>query len=170
MKRLIILLLMMNNSHTAAQTMKLQELRSLYYESSTKPAAADKLYAALQNAGTDAPILLGYKAMAEFMKCYHSLNPVNKLSFFYKGRADLDTAIRTAPENSELRYLRFTVQTSAPAFLNYRKNISEDQVLIRNQMVAHKNDAELASLIRNYMIDCKECSEEDKAFYKTLDK
>jgi hypothetical protein len=168
MKNLISLILIFSHQILTAQNMSAPPLRLMYYHASQNSRDADKLYNLVKNSDSTMPVLLGYKAMAEFMKCYHSFNPVNKLTYFYKGKSDLDKAILSAPNNIELRYLRITVQTNAPVFLNYRNQIPEDMQRLIQQLSVHDTDAELNSMIRKYMLNCGCCSENEKEFFKTL--
>lgn len=166
--RSLTLFLILVTEISFAQNMNVQQLRSMYYKASQKSSEADKLYDVVKNAGENTPLLLGYKAMSEFMKCYHSLNPVNKLSYFYRAKANLDRAIALEPSNIELRYLRFTVQTNAPSFLNYRDSISDDKQALINYMKPDNTDPELLSMIRNYMKTCNRCTPQDKEFFKSI--
>lgn len=142
-----------------------QQLRTLYYDASQSSRAADKFYGIMKETDAGSPLLLGYKGMAEFMKCYHSLNPVTKLSYFGKGKSNLDQAIQLDPDNIELRYLRFTVQTNIPFLLNYSSEVDEDkQVIIKN--FSSLQDEELKQLIREYMLETKECSDEERRVFQ----
>ena len=162
-------LMLMTSIGVSNEYLSPEYLRSLYYKASQNSSEAERFYDLMKDTGTKPPLLLGYKSMAEFMKCYHSYNPVNKLTYFYKGKADLDKAISLAPNNVELRYLRFTVQTNLPPFLNYKGDIEEDKKFLMQNFMSVRSDAELHFMIREYMINSDFCSEEEKIFFKTCD-
>ena len=165
----ILVLMMAASIGLRSNDLSPQHLRSLYYQASKNSSDADKFYDLVKDAGTQSPLLLGYKGMAEFMKCYHSYNPVSKLNYFYKGKQDLDHAITLTPNNVELRYLRFTVQTNLPPFLNYRSEITSDKDFLIHHIGSTHTDTELRSMICEYMIKCDFCSNEEKTFFQNID-
>ena len=64
--------------------MKPSELRALFYRASDDKQAAQEFYDKLNSVDESSqPLLLGYKGMACFMICYHSLNPYTKIKYFY---------------------------------------------------------------------------------------
>lgn len=138
-----------------------QQLRTMYYEASKSSSAANKFYDSIKDADDASPLQLGYRAMAEFMKCYHSFNPVTKLNYFAKGKSTLEHAIALAPESIELHYLRFTVQTNIPFFLSYSSSVNADKAFLLKNYPTLKDD-ELKSLIRDYMLNCDDCTEAEK--------
>jgi hypothetical protein len=141
------------------------QLRSYYYDASKSTAASEFFYNLMKEADTGEPILLGYTGMAAFMKCYHSYNPVNKLNYFGKGKTSLDRAISLAPDNVELKYLRFTVQTNVPFFLNYSSSIEDDKkFLITNY--SQVEDEELQKMIREYMMSSDFCTAEERKSFQ----
>ena len=148
-----------------ASEIPVQTLRTQLYDASKKSSVANEFYSMMKNADTASPLHLGYKAMAEFMKCYHSFNPVTKLSYFAKGKTDLDHAISVEPENIELRYLRFTVQTNIPFFLNYSSSMNDDKnILIKN--FSSVKDEELKQMIAEFMLNSDACSAEEKSAFQ----
>ena len=162
----IFVILMMISHNLFSSELNPTMLRTLYYNASQKSSDAEKFYNLLKDATTDQPLIIGYKGMAEFMKCYHSINPVTKLSYFYRGKSDLDEAILLEPQNAELHYLRFTVQTNVPVFLNYKSRIEEDKQFLIKNMSSIKSDSELHKMICEYMMNSNYCTDSEKNFFK----
>lgn len=132
---------------------------------------ADEYYEKLKTVDpTKSPVLIGYKAMAEFMICHHSYNPYTKLSYFNKGKNTLEQIIEKNPDNVELRYLRYCIQTNVPSFLGYYSNKNEDKkVLIdflRNS--ANEPDQDLVRIIKKYFLETGYCNEQEKQEILTL--
>ena len=50
-----------------------------------------------------------------------------KVAIFKEGHAILETEISNDPDNTEFRFLRFTIQEHAPKILGYNKNIEIDK-------------------------------------------
>lgn len=107
------------------------------------------------------PLLLGYKAMAHMLQAKHSWNPYHKIDQFNSGKELLELAIANRPENSELRFLRFCIQSNAPFFLGYADKLEEDKKLILSQWFALK-DVDLRKRIADYMRSSDACSAAEK--------
>lgn len=154
-----------------AQEFSAKELRQRYYDASQNSKAAERFYDSLSEVnGESKPLLQGYKAMAEFMVCYHSKNPYTKLRLFLVGKSTLDRAITQAPDNVELRYLRFAVQTNAPEFLGYRGAILEDkEVILRCLETGAGADEDLYCRMMAYLLSSPICSNQEKKKLRIID-
>ncbi|MEP7128353.1 MAG: hypothetical protein ABI729_05770 [Chitinophagales bacterium] len=138
-------------------------LRELFYKASQDASATEVFYSEMKQVSEkDGGILLGYKAMAELMKCYHSFNPVNKLVYFDKGKDHLNSAVQSDSTNIELRYLRFSVQTNVPVFLGYKENIAQDKKFIIDNLGATSSDPALQKMIVSFLLSSNYCSEKEK--------
>jgi hypothetical protein len=166
MKRFLVFILLLTTSCLFADNNDILKLRELFYSASKDSKAAEIFYEKLKPVTTSSdPLLIGYKGMSELLLCYHSYNPYTKLSHFGKGKELLDKAISLNPENTELHYLRYSVQTNVPLFLGYRSNIQNDKKLILIFLFDSKNkknDADLFDRVYTYMLNSNECSEEEK--------
>lgn len=80
----------------------------------------------------------------------HVFNPVTKLRYFNNGKSILENAIAKAPANTELRYLRLTIQLNAPSFLGYNKMIEADKMFLQKNVTATE-DADLKKMITDYL-------------------
>lgn len=149
-----------------AENMDLVSLRNLYYKASVNKSDAETFCVVTATAtGIDKNLLTGYSGMSWMIKANHSYNPYNKLSYFFKGKSLLESAIKADPKNVELCFLRYGVQTNAPGFLNYSSNISADKKIIL-QGYSKLMDADLKKRIRYYMLTSKECTAEEKKLLK----
>jgi hypothetical protein len=156
---------------STAQDFSRKTLRESFYAASQDGEAARAFYDWLAAADTTAPLLLGYKGMANLMLAYHALNPYTKLKHFLQGKHLLNRAIALAPEQLELRYLRFTVQTNAPKFLGYSGDISEDKALILATLASGKPDwidNDLRDRIVAYLSQSPYCSRQEKKQLKIM--
>ena len=150
-----------------SQDLSTTDLRELFYQAAASKQAAQRLYDKLLTIDESSqPLLLGYKGMACFMICHHALNPYSKIKYFLQGRSYLDQALKRDPGNLELRFLRFTVQTNAPEFLGYTRNILADKTFILNSL---ENDAdktiaqELRIKIVEYLLQTKYCTPPERS-------
>ena len=72
----------------------------------------------------------GYFALATMMLAKTYKNPFTKLSYFNKGKRILEKTIKSNPENVELRFLRYAVQTKVPAILFYFDDMEDDKEIL----------------------------------------
>jgi hypothetical protein len=126
-------------SPTFSQMQDINTIRKVYHQAAVDAKVCNDFYKSLKNADHSNPLTLGYKGMAEFLKCYHSYNPYLKLKYFYDGKETLERAIQNGPDIPELRYLRFTIQSNAPSFLGYNENIEEDKKIVLDYIVSQMN-------------------------------
>lgn len=91
-----------------------------------------------------------YKACGMIIMAKHLINPISKMTHFNKGKDLLEEVIRKAPLNTELRYLRFSVQSNVPGFLNYNKELQTDKVFLLNSLRTLEDD-QLKKLILNVL-------------------
>jgi hypothetical protein len=81
----------------------------------------------------------------------HAFNPFSKLSYFKKGKLMLESAIKADQTNVELRFLRYTIQTNVPGFLNYSSDKNLDRTFI-TQSLARLKDQELKKIISEFLL------------------
>jgi hypothetical protein len=102
----------------------------------------------MDNHKDESPTAKGYYALATMIQAKRFGNPFTKLSYFNKGKKILEMAISENPQNAELRFLRFAVQTEVPAILLYYHNIENDQLVLDDYVKT--NDDGLAERIRRF--------------------
>ena len=73
----------------------------------------------------------GYLGAYQTIWANHTFSPFSKLSTFKKGKNNLEKAIKMDGDNTELRWLRLTIQLHAPSFLNYNDDIESDKSFIK---------------------------------------
>lgn len=106
----------------------LQTYRQLLDQSVNDKTVANQFYRQMKDVReSDAPVLLGFRAMSEFMLCKHLVNPLSKLSHFNKGKALLENALKRDPDAPELLFFRLSTQSNIPVFLHYYSNINSDK-------------------------------------------
>lgn len=118
----------------------IDEIRNLYEKSLKSEDDCEKLIDILEPYKKD-PLYLGYIGCATMMMAKHAFNPFSKLSYFKKGRAMLEDAIKKDEKNFELRFLRFTAQTNMPSFLGYNESIEKDKKFILNSFSQIKDES-----------------------------
>lgn len=108
----------------------LEKSRQLLKSAYNSKVGADSLYNYFHKNEFSSAIGLGYKGVSEMMICKYIYNPYSKLSSFRKGKNNLENAIKIAPNDIELRYLRYAVQNNIPSILNYSNDVNSDKKIL----------------------------------------
>ena len=154
------LLLFATKSYSAEP--ELREVKSLFETAVHSKASADRLLKILSVIGPSSPpLLICYKGAAEMMRCKYGLNPIHKFSRFKKGKSLIEEAVKKEPDNLEIRFLRFAIQTNIPGFLNYNDDISKDKQFLLANLKTTK-DKKLKENILKYLSTSKYCTAEEK--------
>jgi hypothetical protein len=133
---------------SAANT--LAEIRKLYPNIAADEKSCQAIIGKVEKIPQKTPVLLGYKACATMAMANHTINPISKLRYFNEGKTELEKLISANKGNYELRYLRLTVQSNAPAFLNYSGNVKSDKEFLKSG-IANMKDLELKKMIEDYL-------------------
>ena len=138
----------MNETH--AQMAEISSVRALYCEAAENESTCRKLQSILNVYNEQYNLVGGYKAATMMVMAKYYLNPISKLSSFNTGKDLLEKAIDAEPLSVELRFLRFSIQSSCPKFLRYSHAVESDKIYILN---AYKNlnDENLKSMIKVFM-------------------
>ena len=139
-------------------------IRDLYYKAASSKDDSEKFKAALNAIPNPNTSIKGYIAVSYMIEAKHLFNPSSKLSAFSKGKNLLENAIKTEPDNLELRFLRIGIQVNTPSFLGYNNQIEADKKIILAKY-ALCTDADLKKRIRDFMIQSGICTEQEKLVF-----
>ena len=141
----------------------LQELRILYYKAEADKQSAARFVEVMEEINTGVnPLMLCYKGMAYLLQARQSINPYNKLYQFRRGRSLIEQAVHDDPENVEIHFMRYCVQTNSPSFIGYNKDINDDRKFVLKSM--HKvADEDLKKRINDYLFIFRYGKDENKA-------
>jgi len=165
MKKNILYFFLLLSFYGRAQT--LESLRKEYYKLDTDSAACAKLNAKLSKLITSDNTIIGYKGAVSACMANHVKTRQQKIMFFNKGKEMLEQAISTDTANTELRFLRFTIQTGAPKALGYNRQISNDKSFILKNAGTMK-DAGLKRSIAEFMAQSSYLTDGEKAKAKQI--
>lgn len=110
----------------------LEKARLFFFDSETEKKN-EQFFEATKNATleTDA-VVYAYNALSMMRKAEHTINPYSKYKHFNQGKDKLEQAIKHAPTNSEIRFIRLSAQAKTPSFLGYSNNQQEDLRLVKS--------------------------------------
>lgn len=156
------------------QNLSLEQYRKLRDEAYNKQQAAKEFYQNTRQFNEkSAPLMIGFKAIAEMMMCNHLLNPMGKLAYFKSGKRNLEMAITAEPSNVELRFMRFCTQVNTPALLGYKNNVKKDkqfliQYLNNQKYESRREDESLYQSIKKFLLSSNECDASEKQLVQNL--
>lgn len=102
-----------------------EQLRELYWRATDDAAIKSFYQQAMAEPLSDA-VVLAYQGVATAMQAQVADGISEKIRYFSEGKEKIAEAVRLDPNNPEIRFLRFSVQSEVPAILGYRDHISED--------------------------------------------
>ncbi|MDB5234632.1 MAG: hypothetical protein JWR44_1625 [Hymenobacter sp.] len=137
-------------------------LRRHYEQAAADKVAGEKFYKLLANYNDRDALVLGYKAAAEAIRA-RDASMFNKLTYVQDAARTFEQAVSLDPQNPEIRFLRFSVESNLPAFLGLSKHVDEDKELLLNAALTHPKsglDAEAFRTMRSFLVDRGHVSDE----------
>ncbi|RYE41521.1 MAG: hypothetical protein EOP48_23905 [Sphingobacteriales bacterium] len=159
--KLILLFLFISYGNVAFANPDIPEVRNLYHKAATSKKSwtqLSKLLSPVDNKSS--ALLVCYKGAADMMEAKYVINPWSKLNSFRAGKKLIEEAVKRDSKNMEIRFLRYSVQTNLPSFLDYNDDIDADKsFLIKN--LYKMEDKTLKNSIIQYLSVTKACTEEE---------
>lgn len=139
-------------------------LRHLYAQAAFDAAAAGRFQKLLHSySGSDATVL-GYRAVAEAVQARYLWNPLAKLKAVRAAQAQFTKAVALAPDNVEIRFLRYTVESNVPHYLGFSQHLEDDRRLVMAGARHYPTlglDAQSLQMIRDFMLTHSSCTPEE---------
>ncbi len=111
----------------------LDHIRNQYQKANKEEATCKALIEMLRLKENEiTSIELAYLGALQTIWANHVFNPISKLNTFKKGKKNIEQAIKQDSENTEIRFIRLSIQKNAPSLLGYNLNIKEDTEFIKN--------------------------------------
>ncbi len=130
----------------------IKDVRIMLHNATSNEQACTKMISLLSPFNEiNNPLFLGYRGGATMLMAKHVINPFSKLSYFKKGKLMLENAIKADYTNVELRFLRYTIQTNVPGFLNYTSEKNLDRTFIAQSLPKLK-DQDLKKIISEFLL------------------
>lgn len=158
--RLVVLCWLLLSS-LATRATDLPNLRHLYAAAVQDEAAARRFHAALKTYNGAEPTVLAYRAVAEALQARYFWSPLAKLRAVRSADKLFTRAVALDPASVEVRFLRFTVESSVPRYLGYSQHLADDRVLVLRGARHYPDlglDAPSLTLIRDFMLRYGDCS------------
>jgi hypothetical protein len=154
------------SAQIAGQPPSLSIVREQYFKMTADKNAPLTLYFRLKPYDLSSnAILLAYRGAAGAASAGAVSGVYNKLKYFSAGKEELEQAVKSAPSDPEIRFLRLATQLNAPGFLGYNSNRADDKALIIKAMrnaVRTDSNSYLYSHLADFLLDSGFLSKEEQ--------
>ena len=103
-----------------------------------------------------------YIAILNFIKSRIFKSPIKKIKYFNRARKILENVINLHSQHVELRYLRYSIQSSVPDFLGYNANIDADLEFIIKEIIPSSLSKEVKVWVLQSIIELDKVNDEDR--------
>jgi len=100
----------------------------------------NEVYQVLVSSKVQDPLTQAYVAYYTALKARHVMSPYEKITYVRSFDKAIKKAVALAPDNFEIRFLRFSVQDKLPSYLGFSKELVVDKKIILQQIQSHKVD------------------------------
>jgi len=142
------------------QTSDLDALRNAYSKANLSNEGAKNFIELAEKNSSSDPLTKGYKAAAEILEAKVTTEKNKRKSFVKSGATELESVIKSNPNNVELRLIRMSVQENIPKIVGYSKNLKEDKMFIIDNY-SRQNPA-LKTYIRKFAAQSKTMNAAEK--------
>ena len=88
----------------------------------------------------------------------------NKLTYVQNAAKTFEQAVGLDPQNPEIRFLRFSVESNLPAFLGLSKHVDEDKERLLSAALSHPGsglDVEAFRTVRDFLVERGHVSDDE---------
>jgi hypothetical protein len=127
-------------------------LSESFYKASMEMDFREPFHESMENMRSDSPLSKAYLGASKAMLAETVSNPYSKYSYFVEGKELIESAVKLDPNDPEIRYVRFMIQSHTPAFLGYSSETKEDFTKIIAEIGASQHSPTWISDLRAYLI------------------
>ena len=147
------------------QSVDLNTIRDGYKEAAQDKTKVSSLNTQLASVTKkNKPVLVAYKGAGIALKGRYSKKIKDKKQFFVEGVTLVEFALKKAPNNIELRFIRLGIQENTPKLLKYKGEIDVDKDYILSHYKTVKS-SNLKKHIKEYALQSKVFSVEEKKVF-----
>ena len=142
------------------QTSDLDALRNAYSKANTSNEGAKNFIELADKSSSSDPLIKGYKAAAKILEAKVTTEKNKRKSFVKSGATELETVIKSNPNNVEMRLIRMSIQENIPKIVGYSKNLKEDKAFIISNYA--KQNPALKTHIKKFAMQSKTMTATEK--------
>ena len=115
------------------------------------------------------PVFLAYEGASLAASAQCQKGAMKKLKRFREGKEKLEKAVNLMPENTEIRFLRYTVKVKSPDILNYKDKETDEEFILQRLSSAYKKmDDFLLQEICSFLLKHANLNENDKQMVQKI--
>ena len=169
-------LLLVTAATAQAPAPDLPTLRHLYAAAVLEETASGRFLAVARRSQRSDAATLGYRGVAEAVAARYLWSPLAKLRAVREAHRWFGRAVALDPQNVEVRFLRFSVETHVPRYLGLSPHLADDRALILRGARGYASlgpslglDGPSLRLIRDFMLRYGECTPEEAQMLRRLE-
>ena len=112
---------------------EINTVRTTYKLAVDQSAKADELVKMTGNHGNNG-VLMAYYGTGKALQAKHGWNPASRFALAKEAAVMLNKAVAASPQNLEVRFLRFSFESRAPAILGITSHTREDKAWIMSPL------------------------------------
>ena len=134
-----------------ADVVQLTTIRSGFYDAILDSRKAIPLGESITKIQSKSSLIKVYEGATYAIMAKEKWNPFSALKLLGMSIDIMDEAVKDAPTNLEIRFIRFAVQKNIPSFLGYSKNTIEDKNYIIKH-ISHFESNMLSQEMKDYIL------------------
>lgn len=146
-------------------TPELSEIRKIYPKVALSESSITDFQEKLSDVTLQSnKVLVAYKGASTVMLTKYIKKMPEKKANFKEGVKWIESAVKSKPDNIEIRMIRLGVQENTPKIAKYNAQIPEDKKFI----MTHYNDesGSMKDYVKNFILTSKSFTAAEKATYK----
>lgn len=146
------------------QSADIEELRNSYAKANQSVTNTQNFIDLAEKQSSSDAVISGYKAAAKIMEAKITTEKSKRKSFIKSGAANLESIIKSNPNNVELRLVRLSVQENLPKIVGYHSSLKDDKTFLLSNF--SKQNSALKNYIKRFALQSKTFTPADRALLK----
>lgn len=130
---------------------QLDEVRMGFYNAVQDSQQAENLLKQIKKIKPKSALITVYSGATCAIMAKNKWNPFSAVKLLKKSNEEMNNAVKLAPTNLEVRFIRFAVQKNIPNYLGFSNNVEEDKKYLIKHIDTFYNP-KLSKEMRDYIL------------------
>ena len=162
-KSLLFITIIILTLSSFAQSISRAQLRESFLRATGSKKSLDSLTLQLDLRSQRTPTEECYLGMCEALQISDISGMWSKLKMLDRSRGHVGHAVAAAPQDAELRFLRFMLEHNIPSFLGMSGHMTDDLAYVLAHPTFMDDNTELKKITLEYMLSSKRCTKAQTA-------
>ena len=140
MKKMFLLFVCLFYTLVVHANVNIELARKEFKKAAFNDKVTNEVYQVLVSSKTQDPLTQAYVAYFTALKARHVTSPYEKITYVRSFDQAIKKAVALAPDNFEIRFLRFSIQDKLPTYLGYSKELAVDKKIIMQKIQSNSVD------------------------------